>query len=328
MRLKTFDAPSMTEAMRQLRGAFGDDAVIVSTQRTNGGSGVRVTAAQDTPDEVIALPNVLNLAAPPAVEDAVEEALEAHGTPRQVIERLVGTVADGPRHGPCEALANALTADFGFDPLAETGVSVPIALVGMPGAGKTITIAKLAARAALADRPVRVVTTDGFRAGGVDQLSAFTKLLEIELHKAISMDELKRVAKAGVDGELVLVDTAGVNPFNRDEVGQTAEMVDAIGAEPILTLSAGGDPSDALEIGQVFGSIGAKRMIVTRLDAARRLGAIVAAADGGSLAFSNVSVSPHVARGFQILGADELARLLLCDPGHRNLAFTFDEASV
>ena len=52
-----------------------------------------------------------------------------------------------------------------------------------------------------------------------------------------------------------------------------------------------------------------------------------AAADGGSLAFSNVSVSPHVARGFQVMGADELARLLLCDSGLRNLAFTFDEAS-
>ena len=36
---------------------------------------------------------------------------------------------------------------------------------------------------------------------------------------------------------------------------------------------------------------------------------------------------PHVARGFQVMGADELARLLLCDSGLRNLAFTFDEAS-
>ena len=275
MRLKTFDAPSMTDAMRQLRDAFGDDAVIVSTQRTNGGGGVRITAAQDTPEQVIALPNMLNLAAPPAVEDAVAEALASHGVPHQVIDRLIGTVLDGRHQRPSEALAHALTADFGFEPVAEQAGPAPIALVGLPGAGKTITIAKLAARAALADRPVKVVTTDGFRAGGVDQLSAFTKLLEIELHKAISMDELKRVARADKDGELVLVDTAGVNPFNRDEVGQTTELVDAIGAEPILTLSAGGDPSDALEIGQVFGAMGARRMIVTSgLDAARRLGAI------------------------------------------------------
>ena len=328
MRLKTFDAESMNEAMRQLREEFGDDAIIVSTQRTNGGAGVRITAALDTSDDVISLPNVLNLSAPKLVEDTVSEALEAHGTPRPVIDRLLHVVRGGKLCEARLALADALTGSFGFEPLpvAATG-DRPIALVGPPGAGKTITIAKLAARAALADRPVKVITTDGFRAGGIDQLAAFTKLLEIDLHKALSMSELKRTAKPDHDGELVLVDTAGVNPFNAEEVVRVAELVATIAAEPILTLPAGGDAEDAMEIGQVFGGIGASRMVVTRLDAARRLGAILAAADGGALAFSNVSISPHVARGFQTLGADELARLLLCDPGHRNLAFTFDEAS-
>ena len=75
MRLKTFAAESMGEAMRELREEFGDDAIIVSTQQTNGGAGVRITAALDTPEDVISLPNVLNLSAPKSVEDTVSEAL-------------------------------------------------------------------------------------------------------------------------------------------------------------------------------------------------------------------------------------------------------------
>ncbi len=215
MRLKTFDAESMNEAMRQLREAFGDDAIIVSTQRTNGGAGVRITAALDTSEDVISLPNVLNLSTPQSVEDTVSEALDAHGTPRPVVDRLLHAVRGGKRNDARLALADALTVSFGFEPLPVDAVGDrPIALVGPPGAGKTITIAKLAARAALADKPVKVITTDGFRAGGVDQLVAFTKLLEIDLHKALSMSDLRRTAKPDRDGELVLVDTAGVNPFN------------------------------------------------------------------------------------------------------------------
>ena len=326
MRLKTFSGPSMSDVMRQLREAFGEDAIIVSTEPGRHGSGVRITAALDTPDEIIPLPNILNLRAPVALAEIIGNALEAHGTPRSTADRLLHSLRDGGN--PCTALGRALGAVFGFEPLGETAGARPIALVGPPGAGKTITIAKLAARAALADRPVKVITTDGFRAGGVDQLVAFTRLLEIPLHKALSRAELERRAKPDTAGELVLIDTAGINPFSPAEVRHLSELVSSVDAEPVLTLAAGGDASDSMEIGEVFGAIGVGRLLVTRLDAARRLGSLLAAADGGGQSFSNVSVSAHVARGFHVLKQAELARLLLSDPIQSALAFTFDEAAL
>ena len=326
MRLKTFTGPSMGDVMNQLRKAFGEDAIIVSTEQGRNGAEVRITAALDTPEEVIPLPNILNLRAPAALEDIIGDALESHGTPRATADRLLHSMAENG--APCAALSRALAATFGFDPIGEAAGPRPIALVGPPGAGKTVTIAKLAARAALADRPVKVITTDGFRAGGVDQLVAFTKLLEIPLHKALSRAELERRAKPDTAGELVLIDTAGINPFSPAEVRHLSELVSSVDAEPILTMAAGGDSLDSMEIGEVFGAIGVSRLLVTRLDAARRLGAILAAADGGGLSFSNVSVSAHVARGFHVLKQAELARLLLSDPIQSALAFTFDEAAL
>ena len=39
MRLKTFSAPSMTEALKIVKEHFGEEAIIVSSQKADNGSG-------------------------------------------------------------------------------------------------------------------------------------------------------------------------------------------------------------------------------------------------------------------------------------------------
>jgi flagellar biosynthesis GTPase FlhF len=76
MRLKSFQAKSMSEAMRQIKETLGDDAIIVSTKEEAGGW-VRVTAAveQAAPAEA---------AAPAAVAAAASAAGgRRHDVPRQ-----------------------------------------------------------------------------------------------------------------------------------------------------------------------------------------------------------------------------------------------------
>ncbi len=308
MRLKSFTAASMSEAMQQIRTEFGEDAVIVSTQRIMGNQGVRVTAAIEQAGEIPVV-SAEPLASPQSVE-AIDRALTDHGTPRWLVERLTGA-ARGADSGPLELLARVLESHFRFAPLPENGDARPLALVGPPGVGKTVATAKLAARRVLAKQPVRVISTDSFRAGGIGQLAAFTKILGIQLHTAASPRELSEVAAPAEPGELVLVDTASVNPFGKAELLRLAELTDSIGAEPLLTLAAGGDAEEAAEIGEVFAALGANRMIATRLDASRRLGALLSAADVGRLGFCEVSASPHVSRVLHPIDPQALARLLL-----------------
>src|SRR3546814_7297930 len=45
MRLKTFEAPTLKQAMDLVREAIGDDAMIVATERAGDGGAIRVTAA-------------------------------------------------------------------------------------------------------------------------------------------------------------------------------------------------------------------------------------------------------------------------------------------
>ena len=45
MKIKTYTALTMSEAMDQVRRELGENAIIVSTQRLGAGAGVRLTAA-------------------------------------------------------------------------------------------------------------------------------------------------------------------------------------------------------------------------------------------------------------------------------------------
>lgn len=329
MRLKSFTAPSMDAAMRQIRAEFGEDAVIVATRPVNGRREVCVTAAIDRADVISA--EVAAAPAPPAspaygadaegdgIGAAIDRALAYHRAPDDARARVRAAVNE-QAPSTAEALAGALGECFSFAPLdldldldLDPGRAPPaLALVGPSGMGKTVTIAKIAARVVLAGKPPRVVTTDNFRAGGIDQLRALTRLLDIDLETAASPRELEKVAGAG-DG-LLLIDTAGINPFSRASLVALSELLDGVGAEPVLTLAAGGNADDAAEIGEAFAAIGCARLVLTRLDAARRLGAALAAAASGGLAFADVSLSPHVSRGLRPLDPAGLARLLLCHP--------------
>ena len=62
---------------------------------------------------------------------------------------------------------------------------------------------------------------------------------------------------------------------------------------------------------RIFADLGARQMIVTRMDASRRLGSVIAAASVGRLAICEGSFSPYVAEGFRTLTPITLARLML-----------------
>ena len=52
MRLKTFSASSMSDALKMVKEHFGEEAIIVSSQKAETGLGVQVTAAVDSETEL------------------------------------------------------------------------------------------------------------------------------------------------------------------------------------------------------------------------------------------------------------------------------------
>ena len=305
MQLKTFTAPTISEAIAHAREELGEDALVVASDASDTG-GIRVTAAIERENGGAA-----HVHDPADVADAVFHALAFHGAPPTLAERLVKAAAGMEAGDALLAFAGAVDSGFRFHPLAGQNGGQAMMLVGPPGVGKTVTTAKLAARASLKGLSVGVITTDTRRAGGVEQLEAFTRILEIDLVTADTAGDLADAIRRVRDSDCVYIDSAGTNPFNQTEMAYLSERIEASQAEPILVLAAGGDSREAAEIAEAFAAVGTRRLIATRVDVARRLGGLLAAADAGQLTFSEVSITPHVADGLIPINPLSLARLLM-----------------
>ncbi len=312
MRLKTFTAPTMTEAMAEVRAALGRDAVIVSTFEGRQGTGVQITAALE---DKLPHPPVLK-------EDSEYETIDGrastlslgqilayHGLPKQLHARLVSLAQSMDAGDSEQALAGALDAGFNFSPL-NLRPGQPVMLIGEPGAGKTVAVAKLAARVVMKGKSCRVISTDTIRAGGIAQLSGFTDILQTPLQTASAPDELRSALSAAADDAYVLIDSPGTNPFSHGEVKDLKRFL-IKGIEPVLVMAAGGDAAEAVDIAAAFRPLGAQRIVFTRIDVTRRYGSIVAAADAAGMMLGDVSLSPFVAEGMKTINPVSLARLLL-----------------
>ncbi len=311
MRLKTYAAPTVQEAMALVRLEMGDDAIIISTGATPDGRHAEITAAIEATG---AEPDANPLAGEEEPDDvlaAVRHSLIHHGTPAGLAERLALAAATFGDPDTSMSLAGALESAFAFQPLRPGATDRPLMLVGPPGVGKTLTAAKLLAREVMAGRPVEAISTDTRRAGGVEQLAAFTRILSLELRTADSPRLLTEALSQCRTDSAVVIDSPGCNPYNATEMADLGACARAVDAEPVLVLATGGDPVEAADIALAFAEIGAHRMVATRLDMARRLGGLLAAAAGARLGFSDFSVTPHVADGLSAIDPVTFARLLL-----------------
>lgn len=291
MRLKTFRAPRMAEAMALLRDELGAEAVILATRRT--AQGVEITAALE-PEEPVLIPPAGQ--GPPAPGP-----LAFHNPPDSLAAAL---------HAP---LDQALGRVLGFAALP-SGRDRPLMLVGPPGAGKTLTCAKLAARLVLAGTPPVVATTDGQRAGAAAQLAAFTGVLGLTLAVAQSAGALTRAMSRRTPGQPGLIDSAGCDPFDPRQAGALHSLASAAQADLVLVLPAGLDANEAADLARAFAALGARHLIPTRLDVARRLGAVLAAAEAGPLLLTEAGTSPEVVDGLEPLSPGRLAARLAAAP--------------
>ncbi len=111
----------------------------------------------------------------------------------------------------------------------------------------------------------------------------------------------------------MLIDTAGINPFDPTHMQTLTALAEAAGAVPVLVLAAGQDSSEAADQAEVFAAAGIRHLIPTRLDIARRLGAVIAAADAGTLTLSEAGTGSGATDGLTQLTpallADWLGRI-------------------
>jgi flagellar biosynthesis protein FlhF len=325
MRLKSFTAKTMREAMQMVRDSLGEDAVIVSTREDKGIGTVSVTAAvekrvydfevHDEEDHYNEVPSNEWLYDEEEDEfdvvDEITDALLHHSVPEEIMDQIISYSSLVDLEDARISLMAAIENIFDFQPISRKKYENPLMLVGAPGTGKTLSVAKLAARGVMDGYKVSVITTDTMRAGGVEQLEAFTRLMNIDLKKAKDHLELRDRIEEVRWADQILIDTSGINPFDVQGVKGIARLAACSDIEPVLTLPAGCDAEESGDIARVFSMIGVERMMPTRLDAARRIGGLLCAAEMGELSFTDASNTAKVAGGLVQMSPKRLSMLLI-----------------
>ncbi|MCL2473935.1 MAG: hypothetical protein FWF23_03420 [Alphaproteobacteria bacterium] len=319
MRLKSFYAPTLSEAITEVKHVLGEDAIIVATHEDKNTNTVRVTAAIDesavsTEKEKPPLPSSETGS---DVIEVLAETLIRENVPFELSEQLLAiatqAVSDDARvclSKAAESMGNFAAFDF----------DAPCMIVGTMGSGKTLCAAKMATQAVLVERTVTVISMDTERAGGNAQLETFTDILEtefIKIHDAQALKDLLIMNYSNMPYDSVFyIDTPSINIFDVSEKKYIKSLIETIKnseqtVNVFLTIPAFMDVSLAREIIYEFQDIGAMGVIITGVDLLCHRGNLLKLAAISPLGCCLYSDTRKVTENLEILSSETAADFIL-----------------
>jgi flagellar biosynthesis protein FlhF len=219
---------------------------------------------------------------------------------RQLAERSAVTHPAGGWTAVLRTLVEELpVADA--DPVGDGGT---YAVIGPTGVGKTTTIAKLAARAALEYGPdsVGLVTTDTFRVAAREQLDTYGQIIGIPVSHASDAQSLGEALDALKDRRLILIDTAGLSQRDPRLPEQLARLGAAnSGITTLLAIPANAHTGAMQEIVDVFRTVRPAACILTKTDEATSLGGALSVLIRSKLALAYVANGQRVPEDLHLM---------------------------
>lgn len=188
-----------------------------------------------------------------------------------------------------------------------------VMFVGATGVGKTTTIAKLAAEYSINRKlKVALVTLDTYRIAAVEQLRIYANILKIPVYVAASALELGSVLKKTSHFDLVLIDTAGRNYSNGDQVDELKEYFEAgLNLETHLVLSANCKDKDLFNIVNRFKSVPVNKILFTKLDETLAYGSIFNMMIHSGKPLSYLTMGQKVPEDIELASAEKVAKLVV-----------------
>lgn len=215
------------------------------------------------------------------------------------------------REATLRALARRLIV---AEPTLPPGEETVLVLIGPTGAGKTTTLAKLAATFALPQRKrVRLLTTDTVRAGALDQLQTYARLLGLPMAVVTSPAEVAQ-ALATPSVDVVLVDTPGRSQQDAAHLDELRALLEAIPPERrriYLTVSATTDAVGLMDTARRFALVPLNGLVLTKLDEASRFGPAFNLANRSGLPLVYFTTGQEVPDDLEPARPQRLAALVL-----------------
>lgn len=187
------------------------------------------------------------------------------------------------------------------------------AFVGPTGAGKTTTLAKIAARSALEEKlKVGLITTDTYRIAAVEQLKTYARIMEIPIEVVSDKTAFRRALAKLSDRDLILVDTPGkssVEPGYIEKLRDLFQIENPVETNLLLPLTSSQD--NLAENLARFKPIGYQSIIFTKLDESRHFGMIYNVIDQERKPVSYVTNGQNVPQDIEKIDAGRLAKIIM-----------------
>jgi flagellar biosynthesis protein FlhF len=226
MKIKRYIAKNIKEALYLIKNDLGPDAIIVSSHKVREKgilgffrpSQIEVTAAieqnnaediniNDWKQQYSNLPNVtstINL-------DKIKKCLQEMDISEDIVAYLVKDldVLAGTKQEISTILRGRIESIF-KPAVRKNHKSNIMAFVGVPGVGKTTTLAKIAAIYSLFNSfSISFVTIDTYRVGAVEQIRIYGDIIGASVDVVTSPLEFSQAIERNKNKDLILIDTAG-----------------------------------------------------------------------------------------------------------------------
>lgn len=293
MKLKTFTADSIPEAMIEIKQTFGENAVIISSVRCPNHT-IRLIAAveedslyADKPDEELRSRRMAYF----------KNVLASHRVFDSYYERLLNALSrKSSKLSEEKWLVAALEEMYVYKSIAPLKKNDVCIFLGTPGSGKTTAAAKAAFEAKSNHLKVACITLDHQKACGATALVRYTGWMNIVCTYLSDIAKLNEtVTVLRLTHDVILIDTPAYNPYNSSDLAQIYEIKKQLSdAEMIYTQPAGLDCQEARTQGALFAKAGGTVLLGTKIDSARSLGGLLETALFGSYQWGGWSKSSKI----------------------------------
>lgn len=197
--------------------------------------------------------------------------------------------------------------------LREGRKPVVAAFVGPTGVGKTTTIAKIAGHFALMEhRRVGIITSDTFRIAATDQIRRYGEIIGVPVRVVETPEDLQQALLQFNGYDLVLLDTAGRSPQNKEQIIHLKQLMDAARPDEVhLVVSMTTKYIDVLSIVAKFGVVPTSRVILTKFDETRTYGLALNLSVNFGMDIAYMTAGQSVPDDLEAADASRIAKLVV-----------------
>jgi flagellar biosynthesis protein FlhF len=295
MKIKRFEAKDVQEALRQVKEVLGPEAMILSTRTIKKASDgfkplnpslIEVVAAVDPsehpPSDLSRKFSALSHPWQHSPQEPIEgdkdpwlQRILSVGLPSDFVQGLVQEIKMLRKESGSWDTQESYQGFLRWKLMEAIDVTSPQfkgtkiwAFIGPTGTGKTTTLAKLAAHFGLRfNKKISLISIDTYRIGAIEQLTTYARILKIPISIAPDPETLKRTIEKNLDRDLLLIDTAGRNPYHSNQLEELKDFLTVDERiENHLVLSATTKEADLAQNAQRFSILPIQSYIFTKID--------------------------------------------------------------